>query len=380
MFKKIKLVIKSIFVILMFLLIYPVFTYCEYSKILIDDNPINIETIISNEKVYVPIDTISKALGAEIQYDQVQNIVIIKSKDNDEILPKILEAVSPSVIGVIGSLKDGSEYSDKYKDQIAHGTGVIVKSNGEILTNTHVVKDMERIVVVLSDGSGYEAKLKYSDEDTDLALIKIEKEGLQPVKFGKQEDIIIGKTVIAIGTPVSFSLRNSASKGIVSGINRVIGSTYRLIQTDAAINPGNSGGPLVNLKGEVIGINSNKYAGVGIEGLGFSIPVDTINFVLNHFEKYGKVKRSTLGVLYEEDWAAKMGLPTNNGLKVIRVEKNEQLKEGDVLRSINGSSINTIVDINEKMKKYLPGDNVDLKIERKGIVQCVNCILGEKYQ
>jgi serine protease Do len=246
---------------------------------------------------------------------------------NDELVPGVLKSVSSCVVGIIGNQKEDSGYSaSKYSEEIVHGTGVIIKSNGEILTNAHVVKSMDKIVVVLSDGSGYEATLKCIDEDTDLALIKINKSNLNTARFGKEEDIVIGRTVLAIGTPVSLSLRNSASIGIISGINRGIGSPYSLIQTDAAINPGNSGGPLVNLKGEVIGINSSKFAAPGIEGLGFSIPLNTINYVLKQFEINGKVKRPYLGANFEEDWAARVGLPTNSGLRIRISIKIHRLK------------------------------------------------------
>jgi serine protease Do len=185
---------------------------------------------------------------------------------------------------------------------------------------------------------------------------------------------------VDIGTPVSFSLRNSASIGIISGINRSIDSSYKLIQTDAAINPGNSGGPLVNLNGEVVGINSSKFSGEGVEGLGFSIPVSTINYVLQHFEKEGKVIRPKIGAHFEEDWAARVGLPSNNGLTIIEIDKDSAaekcgLKTGDVLTSISNSAVNTMVDYNEEMKKYLPASKVSLKIRRDGIEKIVECIL-----
>lgn len=363
------------------ILLIPTFSFgSQELKILINGSQFDAEAKLIDNTVYVPIRDISRALGATIEWDGPNNTVSVAKSNNDSLIPEILKNVSPSVVGVIGNLKE--EYSSKYKESIVHGTGVIIKPNGEILTNAHVVKDMDRIVVVLADGSGYEARLKYIDEESDLALIIIDKTDLTSAKLGKQEDIIIGKTVIAIGTPVSFSLRNSASTGIISGINRGIGSTYRLIQTDAAINPGNSGGPLVNLNGEVIGVNSSKFAGSGIEGLGFSIPVDTVNYVLKHFNDFGKVRRPSLGVSFEEDWAARVGLPSNNGLIIIMLEKNpskqQNLKEGDVLLAINGESVNTIVDYNEVLKKYLPNDTVTLKVRKGGIVENVSATLGEK--
>jgi len=376
---KTKLCILGVLTILLSLAPFSSFGSTSRVKLVVNGTELSTDAKLIDGRVYAPVRAISESLGAEAVWDGPKSTVMVNSLKNDDIIPEVLKSVSPSVVGIVGSIRD-SDYSSKFKDSIAHGTGVVIKSNGEILTNAHVVKDMEKIVAVLADGSGYEAELKCIDEESDLALIKIDKAGLKAAKFGKQEDIITGKTVLAIGTPVSLSLRNSASIGIISGINRGIDSDYRLIQTDAAINPGNSGGPLVNLKGEVMGINSNKFAGAGIEGLGFSIPVGTINYVLGHFNKYGKVKRPDLGVVFEEDWAAKVGLPSNNGLIISSVyddtgAKKAGLKEEDILLSVNGTSVNSKVEYNEEMKKYLPGNTVTLKIKRDQKILNISVVL-----
>ena len=354
------------------------------TKVLVNGIEEDVETRIINGNIYVNALSIPGKLGGKVNWDKNSNTLSISTSTNDIIIPETIKAISPCVVGVAGNQKDNDDVTyAKYSEQIIHGTGVIIKSNGEILTNAHVVKYMEKIVVVLADGSGYEAKLKYFDEDTDLAVVKIDKTRLPVVKFGNMDDIITGKTVIAIGTPISLSLRNSAAIGIISGINRSMGSAYRLIQTDAAINPGNSGGPLVNLDGKVIGINTSKYMGTGIEGMGFSIPVDTINYVLNQFDKFGKIKRPFLGSIFEEDWAAKVGLPTNSGLLIKSIQKNSPaqkygLRVDDTLLSINKTKINTIVDFNEEMKKYLPQDKVEVGISRDKEIKALNVVLGEK--
>lgn len=357
-----------------------VFGSAENVRIFVNGSQLASDATIINDRVYVPTRAVSEALGANVEWDGDKRIVNISMTTGNNIVPEVIKNVSPSVVGIIGNLKDGVISDNRYREQIVHGTGVIVKANGEILTNAHVVKDMERIVVVLSDGNGYEASLNCIDEETDLALIKINKFGLKPVRFAKEEDLVIGETAIAIGTPVSFSLRNSASIGIISGVNRSIDSSYRLIQTDAAINPGNSGGPLVNLKGEVVGINSSKFAAEGIEGMGFSIPVSTINYVLKHFESSGRVIRPKLGANFEEDWAARVGLPTNSGLSIIGIGKNSAaeksgLQVGDVLISINNNNVNTLVDYNEEMKKYIPTSKISLKIKREGNEKVIECVL-----
>jgi serine protease Do len=358
--------------------------YNEKIRIMVNGKEVNAEAKMIDNRVYLPVRTVSESLGAKVDWDGTNRTVSVSMQNDDELIPEVLKKVSPSVVGVIGNLKEDSEYSSgQYSEEIVHGTGVIIKPSGEILTNAHVVKDMDKIVVVLSDGNGYEAKLKCIDEETDLAVIKINKSGLSVATFGKEEDIIIGKTVLAIGTPVSISLRNSASIGIISGINRGISSSYRLIQTDAAINPGNSGGPLVNLKGNVIGINSTKFSGIGVEGLGFSIPLNTINYVLKQFDSFGMVRRPYLGANFEEDWAARVGLPSNSGLSIKGVDKNSPaqskgLKSGDILFSINDDKVNTEVDFNEVMKKYFPGDSITVKIKRDGVMESLNIKLEEK--
>ncbi len=379
-----KIHVMGILLLVFFTLSSSAQSYSDKIRVIVNGKEIAGDARMIDSKVYLPVRSVSEALGAEVEWDGTGRTVSVVKQDNDGLIPEVLKAVSPCVVGVIGNLKEDSELSsNKYSEEIVHGTGVIIKPNGEILTNAHVVEDMDRIVVVLSDGSGYEAQLKCIDEDTDLALVKIDKAALPVAVLGKEEDIIIGKTVIAMGTPVSISLRNSASIGIISGINRGVGSPYRLIQTDAAINPGNSGGPLINLKGQVIGINSSKFEGVGVEGLGFSIPLNTIKYVLEQFEKSGKVKRPYLGADFEEDWAARVGLPTNSGLRINGFDKgspaqNQGLKVDDIVLAVNDDKINTIVDFNEAMKKFSPGDNAVLKIKREGVIQSLSVKLDEK--
>lgn len=314
-----------------------------------------------------------------------QNMVLAlqKTPEVETQIPLTVETTGKSVVGIIGKLKQTNENYSKYGDNLIFGSGIIYKSNGYIITNAHVVSDMETILVVLSNGKAYKAVLKAIDETSDLALIKIEKGMLTPAKFGNMKAVVAGETVLAIGTPLSFSLRNSVTRGIVSGINRSVDGEYRFIQSDAAINGGNSGGPLVNLKGEVIGINTIKYIGYGVEGLSFSIPIDTVKYVLSHFEKYGKVRRPFLGAVFIEGVAAKYGLPSNEGLTITNIlEKSPAdkagLQEDDVLISINKVKIRTRIDYNEEMKKYLPGNKVTFEIEREGKDKTVKVTYGER--
>lgn len=289
--------------------------------------------------------------------------------ESDKSIISVINKVSPSVVGVIGNIKQDSPDYQPGSDNMVFGTGVIIKSNGYIITNAHVVVDMENIIVVLSNSRAYQARLKAIDEKTDLAMIKIDKGELVPVEFGDISDIQVGQSVIAIGNPLSLSLRNSATKGMISGLNRSIQSEYRFIQSDAAINGGNSGGPLVNMQGKVIGINSIKYTGNGIEGMSFSIPVDTVKYAINQFEKYGEVKRPYIGIAFIEGIAARYGLPSNEGITISEIIKGSPASKcgllvDDIIMGVDKINITTLVDINEAMKNYLPGDSASITLKR----------------
>lgn len=295
------------------------------------------------------------------------------------IVPDVIKKVSPSVVAIIGKPVD-EQSSNRFS--LAHGTGVIVKSDGWIVTNAHVVKDMDRIVVVTADGKEYAGTRKQIDVTSDLALVKINATGLKTATLSPSPlKVQVGETVIAIGTPVSFSLRNTATVGVISGMNRSVSSDYNLLQTDAAINPGNSGGPLVNLKGEVVGINSMKFVDVDIDSMGFAIPADTVQYVLNHFYKYGKVKRSSLGLELEESWSAVVGLPTEDPMTVIAISSSQATKAGisvgDQLYSVNGKQVATAVELNELLKAYLPGQTVNVTMLSEGDLVNKKLVLTE---
>ncbi|NOU88463.1 trypsin-like serine protease [Paenibacillus sp. LMG 31460] len=301
-------------------------------------------------------------------------------------VPKVIEKTSPSVVAIIGKPSSDSDRTlDKNRFNLAHGTGVIVESNGVIVTNAHVVKDMKNIVVVTSNGTTYNGHATNIDEESDLALVKIDATGLSPAKFASSSDIKVGETVAAIGTPISFALRNSVTVGIVSGLDRSVNSQYQLIQTDAAINPGNSGGALINMNGEVIGINTMKYADFGVENLGFAIPVDTVKYVLKHFQLYGKVKRPYLGLELEESWEAVVGLPSSTGLRVAYVDPvspaaGAGIQQDDLFVSIGTSKVKTLVDYNEAIKKYLPGETIEITIQSGNATKSKSVTLGEAQQ
>ncbi|MEB3102378.1 S1C family serine protease [Ferviditalea candida] len=331
-----------------------------------------------NGEVYVKASSMVQALGGSGKYDSKSGKFHYTGS-----IPDVIDKVSPSVVAIIGKPSNVPGSQDGNRFQLAHGTGVIVKADGWIITNAHVVKDMKNIVVVTSDGKQYAGKQTNIDEESDLALVKINASGLTPAKFNTDGHIRVGETVIAMGTPISFALRNSATVGVISGMNRAVNSNYRLLQTDAAINPGNSGGPLINLNGEVVGINSLKFVEVSVDNMGFAVPADTVQYVLKHFWKYGKVKRPDPGFLLEESWESVVGLPSNEPLKVTAVQSTSSayekgVREGDILYSIENSNVSTITDMNELLKNYLPGDKVQMMFQSNGDLVKRVIILGEK--
>lgn len=347
----------------------------------VNGTQIDTDAVIIDDKTYVPLRGVFEAAGAEVSWNeekQTAGINISNSLSDDELILSVIETVSPSVVGIIGRGKTESYYGSQ--EGIMSGSGVIIKTGGEILTNAHVVKNMNTILVVMNDGKGYEAQLKYIDEDTDLAVVKIKKIGLPVVKFANNEDIVVGKQVIAIGTPITFSLRNSATVGHISGLNRSVGEPYRLVQTDTAITHGNSGGALINMNGELVGITSSGYSGTNTN---FAVPVDTVKYVLNQFELYGKVRHISFGAEFQEDWLAELGVPSEAGLTIKGLEKSSPLakasfKNGDVLVSVDDVAINSIVELNELMKNYLPGDTVKVGVKTNGEIKYADIVLDEK--
>ncbi|TFE29101.1 trypsin-like serine protease [Cohnella luojiensis] len=339
-------------------------------------NSVAIDAKVIDGEVYVKAASLLSQIGGTGTYNSSTKKYTYSP---NSIIPDVIKKVSPSVVAIIG--KPADEHSSN-RFSLAHGTGVIVKSDGWIVTNAHVVKDMDKIVVVTADGKEYAGTRKQIDYTSDLALVKINATKLKIAKLASNPfKVQVGESVIAIGTPVSFSLRNTATVGVISGMNRSVTSDYNLLQTDAAINPGNSGGPLVNLKGEVVGINSMKFVDVDIDSMGFAIPADTVQYVLDHFYKYGKVKRPSLGLELEESWSAVVGLPTEEPMTVIAVSSANAgkagVKAGDQLYSVNGKQVASAVELNELLKAHLPGQTVDVTLLSDGDLITKKLVLSE---
>lgn len=265
------------------------------------------------------------------------------------------------------------------------GSGFIISPDGYILTNTHVIKGMTNIKVTLNDKRQYPAKLIGQDEKSDVALLKIEAKNLPTVKIGNPDELRSGEWVAAIGAP--FGFENSVTSGIVSAKNRTLPDDGYMpfIQTDVAINPGNSGGPLFNLKGQVVGINSQIYSrSGGFMGISFAIPINVAMNVADQLKATGKVERGQLGVVIQEvsyDLAKTFGLDKATGALVAKVlagspAERGGLKVGDIIRSVNGNEVRSSSDLPMTISSLKPNQTVKLGVWRKGQMHEMEIKLG----
>jgi serine protease Do len=270
--------------------------------------------------------------------------------------------------------------------QAGIGSGFIVSADGTILTNAHVVRDAAEVTVRLTDRREFKAKVVGTDPQTDVAVLKIDAKDLPTVKLGDPSSVRVGEWVVAIGSP--FGFENTVTSGIVSAKARSLpdGTYVPFIQTDVAVNPGNSGGPLFNLRGEVVGINSQIYSrSGGYQGLSFAIPIDTAVQVKDQLVRHGKVTRGLLGVMIQEvnqSLANSFGLDQAQGALVSRVTPGSAaakagLKSGDVILQLDGEPINRSIDLSSRVATMAPGTKAELEVWRDGKRQRVAVTVGE---
>ena len=309
----------------------------------------------------------------------------------------VAQKVLPSVVGITVEYDVNSIFSRTSSTATAGGSGIIISEDGYILTNNHVISssssslfyelsEATKITISLyNDDTEYEARVIGKDEQTDLAVLKIEKTGLTAATLGDSDSIQIGEFAMVIGNPLG--MQNSVASGIISGTNRKIttdGKTYNVIQTDAAINSGNSGGALVNSKGEVIGVNTLKSAGTGVEGLGFAIPINSTKDIVEQLITYNKVKRPYLGftgIDLTESLAKRNNLPEGIYVKTVEDFSSAEkagLKVGDVILKFNGKQVKSMDEFNEIKNTYKIGDEVTLTISRNGEEKEIKATLSEQ--
>ncbi len=307
--------------------------------------------------------------------------------------------VLPSIVGIKVEYTVKSNFVQGLSQVAqAEGSGIIINKDGYILTNNHIinssdssifyeVSDAAKVYVYLfNDETPYEAKIVGTDEETDIAVIKIDKNDLTPAELGDSNSVKIGEFSMAIGNPLG--LGTSVTSGIISAVNRSVtsndGTTYNLIQTDAAINSGNSGGALVNAEGKVIGINTLKLSGTGIEGMGFAIPINETIDIYNQLINNGKVARPYIGISgsnLDEVTAKRYNLPVGIYVEEVNSDgpaSSSDLKIGDVITSINGTKVTTMDELNDVKNAKKIGDEVTLDVYRSGETRQVKIKLGEK--
>ncbi|MBB6459843.1 trypsin-like peptidase domain-containing protein [Flammeovirga kamogawensis] len=258
---------------------------------------------------------------------------------------------------------------------VGSGSGVIFTEDGYIVTNNHVIKGADKIEVIYNKRS-YNAKLIGVDKSTDIALLKIQKEGLPPIQIASSKAVRVGDWVLAVGNP--FNLTSTVTAGIVSAKGRKIGimndvfPIESFIQTDAAINPGNSGGALVNLHGDLVGINTAILSKTGsYAGYGFAVPSDIVAKIVNDLKKYGEVQKAFLGAAIkavDEDIAEELKMKEIQGVAITKIEggaaEKNKLQVGDVILAIDNFSIDSEAAFDEQLSYYVPGDKIDIKILR----------------
>jgi serine protease Do len=266
------------------------------------------------------------------------------------------------------------------------GSGFIVGSDGTILTNAHVVKDADEVIVKLIDKRKFTAKVVGTDARTDVAVIKITADNLPTVKLGDPTRLRVGEAVAAIGSP--FGFENSVTAGIVSAKGRSLPSENYVpyIQTDVPINPGNSGGPLFNMRGEVVGMNSQIYSrSGGYQGVSFAIPIDVVMEVVDQLKAGGKVSRGWLGVIVQEvtaDLAESFGLDRPRGALVSQVQEDSPAARGglqaaDVILMFNGKAVENSGDLPRMVGMVKPGTRIPLQVWRRGRTQELLITVGE---
>lgn len=335
----------------------------------------------------------------------------LAAKEDGLSIPDAVSKVMPAVVGISSDFTVvqqsygydswffGTPGQSNTQTATATGTGIVMTSDGYIITNAHVISDSTygkatNVSVVMSDETSYQATVIGCDEDTDIAVLKVDAAGLSAAEFGNSDDLQVGELVIAIGNPLGFELFGSVTCGIVSALNRDITINEKqmnLIQTDAAINSGNSGGPLVNSYGQVIGINSAKmssnYTETTVEGLGFAIPMSQAKTIVDDLINLGYVSgRPQLGIIgsdISEATASMYNMPMGVYVRTVTPGGAADLagiKSGDIVIGINGEAIKTSEELNKIKNTFKAGDSIKLTISRNGQDIELNVVLQEVTQ
>ncbi|MFR1850020.1 MAG: S1C family serine protease [Clostridium sp.] len=305
--------------------------------------------------------------------------IVVSNEKGTNVYQAVSEKAKPSVVGITTTTLSSDNTFSMPTESTGVGTGIIVDSNGYILTNSHVISDgqAKTVNVLFSDGSTIDGEVYWYDSQLDLAIVKVNKTGLTAAELGDSDKVQIGDISVAIGNPYGLDLAGTVTQGIISGLDRTISTSETtmtgLIQTDASINSGNSGGPLLNSSGQVIGINTAK-ASEG-EGLGFAIPINTAKPIIESIIQKGSYEKVTLGIKGTDasKYAqySKQQLSTDEGVYVAEVvsgsaAESAGIKSGDIITKIDSTNLSVMSDLTKNLYNYTKGDSATLTINRDG--------------
>ena len=341
---------------------------------------------------------ISSSNSNNISNIQTINPTQISLQEYSETGIAVSKKILPSIVGITVEYPVNSIFAKSSTTTTASGSGIIISEDGYILTNNHVINtsstssyyeigEASKVEVYLyNEDEPYTATVIGTDEETDLAVIKIDKTGLTAAELGNSDNVQIGEVVMAVGNPLG--MQSSVTSGIVSAVNREVtdsdGKKYKLIQTDAAINSGNSGGALVNTQGQVIGINTLKVSATGVEGMGFAIPVNSAVPIYEQLIQYNKVKRPYIGIGGRDlDASTAQKYNLVEGIYIVSVEEYSAaekagIKIGDVIVKADGQSIKTMDELNSIKNTHEIGDTMTITINRNGKEKDLSIVLQEQ--
>lgn len=296
----------------------------------------------------------------------------------------------PAIVGITTQVFQKDIFNRTIYAGEGVGSGVLIDNEGHIVTNNHVVSGASNgeVTVSLSDGTTVKGTVMGTDEQSDLAVVKIDPpKNIQPVAIGDSDSLQVGEPAIAIGNPLGLEFKGSVTSGVICALARTIddqGQRFPLIQTDAAINPGNSGGALLNADGELIGINSSKISKEGVEGMGFAIPINSAKPIIDSIIKNGKVIRPYLGV-----WAVDRQTAARNnvsyegeGLLIVQLDSTGPVAragivEGDTIAQIDGKNVSTLIELKEQIDAKSPGDTILVSYTHNGKMKSAQVKLGQ---
>jgi len=308
-----------------------------------------------------------------------KEIIVNDTGKSQNIYHAVSDKAMPSVVGITTTTISTDNIFAIPTQSEGVGTGVIVDSKGYILTNSHVVSDGQAadVKVLFNDGSTTQGKVLWNDAKLDLAIVKVDKTGLTAAELGDSDNVRVGDIAIAIGNPLGLEFQKSVTQGIISGLDRSIQTEKEtmtgLMQTDASINPGNSGGPLLNEKGQVVGINSAKVSSA--EGIGFSIPINTAKPIIEQVIKSGNFEKVTLGIkgldVTTFETATGTDLAADEGVYIAEVVQNTPaqkagIQTGDVIVKIGDTETPTMTDLNKALYKFKSGQSTKITLNRSG--------------